>query len=432
MELYKHLQKREADDNPIRLGLVGCGQMGSGLVHVTGKMAGMETVAISDIDINRPLAELESMGISGSGVCITNDRNEAEDAILSGRCLVTEDALLLPRLESLDVLVEATGYTEIGAHVAWDSIVNQKNIVMLNVETDVTVGVFLSRMAQKSGCVYTVASGDEPGVCKMLYDFSRTIGFEVVCLGKGKNNPLNHYATPDSCREEAESKDMNPKMLASFQDGTKTMVEMAAVSNATGLVPDVPGMHGPKVDLEELVNVYIPKEDGGIFSKRGCVDYSTGKVAPGVFAIVCTDEPRIIKDMGFLAMGSGPYYMFYRPFHLCNIETPIAAAETVIYKETTVVAEKMVSEIVSMAKRDLKAGETVGGIGEFDFFNLVYTYEEARAKKGIPMGIAPGGKVLKDIPKGEMLTEDNFAPDASSFVYKLRQMQDAMLKSEGE
>jgi predicted homoserine dehydrogenase-like protein len=282
-------------------------------------------------------------------------------------------------------------------------------------------------MAQKANCVYTVASGDEPGVCKMLYDFSRTLGFEVVCLGKGKNNPLNHYATPDSCRAEAESKNMNPKMLCSFQDGTKTMVEMAAVSNATGLVPDMPGMHGHKVDLDDLVKVLIPKEDGGILSKRGCVDYSTGRVAPGVFAIVATDEPRIITDMKFLSMGSGPYYMLYRPYHLCNIETPIAAAEAVIYRETTVVARTMVSEVVSMAKRDLKAGETIQGIGSADIFHRIYTYEEARARKGIPMGIAPGGEVLKDIPKGEMLTEENFAPDTSSFVYKLRQMQDVMI-----
>jgi predicted homoserine dehydrogenase-like protein len=426
MELYNHLLKREEEGRPIRLGLVGCGQMGSGMVHVTNRMAGMRTAAISDIDLNRPLAELKSIGVRGSEICVTSNRGEAEDALAKGKYVVTEDGVLLTQLESLDVLVEATGYTEIGAEVAWNSIMNGKNIVMLNVETDVTVGVFLSRMAKKAGCIYTVASGDEPGVCKMLYDFSRTIGFEVVCLGKGKNNPLNHYATPESCREEAESKDMNPKMLSSFQDGTKTMVEMAAVSNATGLVPDVPGMHGPRVDLKDLVNVFIPKEDGGILSKRGCVEYSTGKVAPGVFAVVATDEPRIIKDMKFLGMGDGPYYMFYRPFHLCNVETPISAAETVVYGETTVIARTMVSEVVARAKRDLKVGEIIQGIGSADIFNTIYTYEEARAKKGIPMGIAPGGEVLEDIGKGEMLTEVNFAPDASSFVYKLRQMQDAM------
>ncbi len=428
MELYRHLQKREAEGNPIRSGLVGCGQMGSGLVHVTRRMKGLETYAISDIDVERPKKVLQDLGISADRICITNHKSEAEDIIRSGKYLVTEDALLLPQLESLDGVIEATGVTEIGASVAWTGVTNGKNVVMLNVETDVTVGVILDRLARKSGSVYTVAAGDEPAVCKMLYDFSRTLGFEVVCLGKGKNNPINYEITPEECWNEAESKGMNPKMLASFIDGTKTMVEMAAVSNATGLLPDVPGMHGPKVELEDLTKVFIPVKDGGLLSKKGCVEYSTGKIAPGVFAVVATDEPRIISDMRFVSMGSGPYFLFFRPYHLCNIETPIALAEAVIYGETTVTAKNMYSEVVSMAKRDLKIGEKVGSIGSADIFNRIYTYEEACAQKAIPMGITPGGVVLKDMKKGDMLTEDNFAPDTSLFVYKLRKMQDAMLK----
>jgi predicted homoserine dehydrogenase-like protein len=430
MELYDHLRKREAAGDPIRVGLVGCGQEGSGMVHITNKMAGMTTMAIADIIPDRPLSTLKAIGVPQSEICITNDLGTAEDALRQGKYLVTEDALLLPQLESLDVLVEATGVTDVGAQVAWRCISNQKNIVMLNVETDVTVGVFLHRIAQKTNTVYTVAMGDEPGVCKMLYDFSRTLGFEVVCLGKGKNNPIDHDATPESCREEAKSKDMNPKMLAAFKDGTKTMVELAAMSNATGLVPDVPGAHGAKVDVEDLNKVFIPKEDGGILSRRGCVDYSVGKVAPGVFAIVTTDDPRIMADMRFYSMGPGPYYLLYRPYHLCSIETPLSIAESVIYRETTLVPERMVSEVVPLAKRDLKAGETVGDIGSPDMYSLVYTYEEARAKKAIPTGLAPGGKVLKDIPKGEMLTEDNVAPDTTKMVYKLRQMQDTLLAGE--
>lgn len=430
MELYKHLQKREAENNRIRTGLVGCGQMGSGLVHVTRRMIGLETFAISDIDISRPRKVLKNLGIPDDMICAVNSRSPAEDVLKAGKYLITEDALLLPQLENLDAVIEATGITEIGAKVAWAGITNRKNIIMLNVETDVTVGVLLERLARKTGSVYTVAAGDEPAVCKMLYDFSRTMGFEVVCLGKGKNNPIDYEITPDMCREEADNKGMNPKMLASFIDGTKTMVEMAAVSNATGLLPDVPGMHGPKVELAELNKVFIPVSDGGVLSRKGCVDFSTGKVAPGVFAIVATDEPRIIKDMRFVSMGEGPYYMFFRPYHLCNIETPIAVAEAVIYGEPTVTAKTMYSEVVSMAKRDLRSGEIIGSIGSADIFNKIYTYREAREKKAIPMGIAPGGKVLKDIKKGEMLTEDNFAPDASTFVYKLRQMQDAMFQDE--
>jgi predicted homoserine dehydrogenase-like protein len=426
MELHEHLQKREAAGNPIRLGLVGCGQEGSGMVHLTRRMAGLDTRVIADIITERPVATLKASGVAEADICVTDQVGSAEDALQKGKYVVTQDALLLPKLESLDVLVEATGVTEVGAQVAWNSILNQKHIVMLNVETDVTVGILLHQLAQKMGCVYTVASGDEPGVCKSLYNFARTLGFEAICVGKGKNNPIDYYATPDSCWEEAERKHMNPKMLAAFKDGTKTMVEMAALSNATGLVPDVPGMHGAKVEVPDLNKVLIPEADGGILKRRGCVDYSIGKVAPGVFAIIATDEPRIIEDMKFYSMGSGPYYLLYRPYHLCSIETPISAAEAVIYKETTLAPQQMVSEVVAIAKRDLKAGEVVGEIGSPDHFSRIYTYEEAKAKRGIPMGLTPGGKVLKDTHRDEMLTEENFAPDTSKLVYKLRQIQDAL------
>jgi predicted homoserine dehydrogenase-like protein len=225
---------------------------------------------------------------------------------------------------------------------------------------------------------------------------------------------------------------MNPKMLAAFKDGTKTMVELAAMSNATGLVPDVPGGHGAKVDVEELNKVFVPTEDGGILTKRGCVDYSTGKVAPGVFAIITTDDPRIVADMKFYSMGPGPYYLLYRPYHLCSIETPLSAAEAVIYKEATLVPTNgLVSEVIPIAKRDLRAGETVGEIGSADIYSTFYTYGEAKAKKAVPTGLASGAKVLKDIPKGALLTEENIAPDTTKVVYKLRQMQDAMLESGG-
>lgn len=431
MELLYHLRKRQAAGNLIQVGLVGCGQEGSGMVHVTRKMAGLEIKAIADVLVDRPLTTLEATGIPRTEISVTNKPGDAEDALRQGKYLVTEDALLLTQLESLDALVEATGVTEVGAQVAWNGILNQKHIVMLNVETDVTVGVFLHRMAQKTNVVYTVAMGDEPGVCKSLYDFASTLGFEVVCLGKGKNNLIDHYATPESCREEAESKGMNPKMLAAFKDGTKTMVELAAISNATRLVPDVPGTHGAQVDVGDLTKVFIPKEDGGILSQRGCVDYSTGKVAPGVFAVVTTDDLHIRADMKFYSMGPGPYYLLYRPYHLCSIETPLSIAEAVIYRESTLVPQGMVSEVVPLAKRDLKAGETVGDIGSPDIYSLVHKYEEAQANKAIPMGLAPGAKVLKDIPKGEMLTADNIAPDTSKMVYKLRQMQDTLLMDEG-
>jgi predicted homoserine dehydrogenase-like protein len=208
------------------------------------------------------------------------------------------------------------------------------------------------------------------------------------------------------------------------------MVEMTAVSNATGLVPDVPGMHGPRIDVADLTKVFVPAEDGGILSKRGCVDYSTGRVAPGVFAIVTTSEPRVRTDMRFLGMGDGPYYLLYRPYHLCNIETPHAVAEAVLYGERTVVAKRLVSEVVAVAKRDLKAGEIAGDIGGPEFYNRIYPAEDAHRLRAIPMGLATGGRVTRDIGKGQVITADAFQPDAARFVYQLRQMQVAMLAAE--
>ena len=205
------------------------------------------------------------------------------------------------------------------------------------------------------------------------------------------------------------------------------MVELAAMSNATGLVPDVPGMHGPRADVGELNKVLIPREDGGVLGRRGCVDYSTGKVAPGVFVIMTSHDPRVRVDMKFLSMGDGPYYTLYRPYHLCNVETPISIAEAVLYGESTIVSRRLVSEVATIAKRDLRAGEVIGEIGSPDILGRTYTFAEANAQKAIPLGIATGGVVIQDIVKGELLTWQNLQPDASKFVYKLRQMQDAQM-----
>jgi len=397
---------------------------------VTHQMAGMETMAIADLNPALPLATLRGLGIPESNICVTNRPGEAEDALRAGRYVVTEDTPLLAQLESLDAVVEATGLTEVGSQVAWNCIMHSKHVIMLNVETDVTVGPLLHRLAQKAGCVYTAASGDEPGVCKGLYDFATALGFEVVCLGKGKNNVIDFAATPESCREEAERRGMNPKMLSAFKDGSKTMVELAAMSNATGLVPDVPGMHGARADVPDLNKVFVPQEDGGILSRRGCVDYSVGRVAPGVFVVVTSPDPRIRVDMKFYSMGDGPYYTLYRPYHLCAAETPISVAEAVIYGESTIVSKRLVSEVTAIAKRDLQPGQVAGEIGCPDFFGRTYTYPDAQAHKAIPLGLVPGGKVTRAVPKGDLLTEENFAPDPDKFVFKLRKMQDAQLEME--
>lgn len=431
MELISKLRKRAAEGNPLKVGIVGCGQMGSGLAHAMQSVEGMTVAAISDIAPERGIKTFEELGRKREDVVVTDDRGTAEDAVRSGKAVVTANALLMPALEGLEANVEATGVPDVGARVAYDSIMNRKPVIMLNVETDITIGWYLDRLARRMGSVYTVASGDEPGVCKMLYEQALLMGFQVVTLGKGKNNPIDLAATADSCREEALSKDMNPKMLAAFKDGTKTMVEMCAVSNATGLLPDVPGMHGPKVELDDLAKVFIPAADGGIMGRTGTVDYSTGAIAPGVFAIVKSDEARIRKEMKFITRAEGPYYLHFRPYHLCDLETPQSVAEAVLLGEVTVTAENMNAEVVCTAKRDIPAGAKLGGIGGDDWYGKIMTYADARAVGAVPIGIGAGATALRNIKKGSVITEADVRLDDTSFVYKLRRLQDALLPTAG-
>jgi predicted homoserine dehydrogenase-like protein len=431
MELVRKLKAREAAQNPVRIGIVGCGQMGSGLAHAVGQTPGMQIRALADIDLNRALRTFSELSVPPERLVCATSVAQAEDALRSGRFVATEDALLLPQLESIEANVEATGVLDVGARVAWASIQRRKPVIMMNIETDVTVGYRLNQEARRVGAIYTAASGDEPGVCKMLHEQAVLMGFQVVCLGKGKNNAIDFQANPESCAEEAARKGMNPKILASFKDGTKTMVEMAAVANSTGLVPDVPGMHGPKVELADLERTFIPRSAGGIFRSAGRVDYSTGAIAPGVFAVVYSDNPRIRKDMKFITRAEGPYYLHFRPYHLCDIETPQSIAEAVLLGERTVTAEGMCAEVVGVAKRALRAGEKVSGLGSADIYGRIYQYAEACRLQAIPLGLAPGGTVRAPVAAGDILTAGNFEPDTGTLIYKLRQEQDRMVGPEG-
>jgi len=429
MELIRRLRARAEAGRPIAVGIVGCGQMGSGLAHAVSCVPGMRVAAIADIEPGRALATFSAVGVGGVGIVEAATVAQAEDALRAGRRVVTADALAMPEIPSLEVNVEVTGVPDVGAQVAYRSIMAKKPVIMLNVETDITVGPYLSDLARRTGALYTVASGDEPGVLKMLWEQALLMGFEVVALGKGKNNPIDRAATAESCREEAAGKGMNPKMLAAFQDGTKTMVEMAAVSNATGLLPDVPGMHGPKVELGELVRTFVPAADGGILSRRGVVDFSTGAIAPGVFAIVRADEPRIRKEMKFITRAEGPYYLHHRPYHLCDLETPQSIAEAVLLGEVTVASEVPHSEVVCVAKRDLQAGDRLEGIGGHDFYGLLATRADALARRAVPVGIGAGARLVKGVRRGQWITLDDAAPDPSTFVYRLRMLQEALLES---
>ena len=416
MSLRSKLEVLERAGTPIRVGLVGAGQMGRGFIAQVAGIPGMETVAVADVDPQRGLDAFREVGL---------DPVEGLNGH-PGRPAVTGDAAELARSEAVDVVVEATGVTEVGARVAYEAIQERKHVVMLNAETDATIGAILARMARSAGVVYTGSAGDEPAAIMELYDFARSMGFEVVLAGKGKNNPLDLTATPESVAEEAGRKNMNPKMLAAFVDGTKTMVEMATVANAIGFVPDIPGMHGPaETDPRRLGEVFSLQKEGGILSSYGTVDYVRG-VAPGVFVVVRSHEGPVRETLEYLRMGAGPNHVFYRPYHLTSLETPLSVTRAVIYGEPAIISgERPTAEVVAVAKRDLDAGEKLGGIGGADYYGTVYPVSEAREM--LPIGLAAGARTTRPVPKGSAISRAGVELPEDSFVVNLRRLQDAAL-----
>ncbi|MFE4047585.1 NAD(P)H-dependent oxidoreductase [Priestia sp. YIM B13490] len=420
---YK-LRELEKMGREIRVGLIGCGQMGRGMISQIEGMKGMRVVATADLHTSLIQQAYLKAGINEQEIVLTGQIEEAEQAIEQGKVVGTVYSELVTSLPSVDVVVDATGVPNLGAEIAWKSILNKKHIVMLNVEADVTVGPLLKQMADASGVVYTGSAGDEPGAVMELYDFADAIGFEIIALGKGKNNPLNHEANPSSAEAEAKAKGASPKMIASFQDGTKTMVEMNAVANATGFLPDKPGMHGPSGTVNELPSLFQEKEKGGILSGKGIVDYVNG-VAPGVFAIISSDKEEVHHEMNYLKMGDGPNYVLYRPYHLTSLETPLSVARAYFHKEATIAPwHGLQAETVAVAKKDLKPGDRLDGIGGYTVYGKLLTHSEASAVNALPIGLVdPNVVVTRSIKQGEIITYGDIEQEKESMIWKLRSLQ---------
>lgn len=430
MELYKALLEHERSGKMIRVGLVGAGQMGEGLLCQMELMHGMRGIAVADVRPGRAKEAFLSANVNPADIVETDDPAIASQAAADGRRVATTNAGLLPQIVGLDIVVEATGVPEVGARIAFDSVLNRKHVLQMNVETDATVGYILRRMAQSAGVVYTLTAGDEPGATMELFDFARALGFTVTCAGKGKNNPLDRTANPDSVAERARDSQMNPKMLSSFVDGTKTMVEMTSFGNAIGFVPDVRGMHGPEVNPKNLAEVFVPKALGGILNGTGVVEYGRG-VAPGVFVVFTTDHPKIARDLKYLSMGKGPFWALYRPYHLTSLETPVSIARAVLKQETTVATDiPPVAETVTYAKRDLHEGERIDALGGFTVYGMIERSDVAHAEGLLPLGLAPGCTLRRTVRAGNPVCYSDVVMDEGSTILHLRRLQDQQLGRE--
>ena len=431
LNMDKKLAKREEEGKIIRAGIVGAGQMGRGMVTQMALMKGIMPAIVSDIKFENVINAFHYAGISDENIAVAKNLEEANRYMEQGKYVATENSDLISQANLVEVAIDVTGVPEVGVKIAIDAMNNKKHVVMMDVETDVVIGSYLKKLGDKNGVIYTGSAGDEPGAVMELYSFARAMGMEVVVMGKGKNNKLDYDCNPDTVLEEATRRKMSPRMLTSFKDGTKTMVEMTAMSNATGFIPDVIGGHGPSASPKDrcadLNEIFKLKKDGGILEKHHVVEYVNG-IAPGVFVTVTTQNEEIAYQMGYHSMGPGPLWTLYRPYHLCNLETPLTVAKIVIDGEPTIIPlDGPVSECIAVAKRDLKAGETIDGIGGYTTYGSIATAQETYEKGYVVYALVNKNARMKcDVKKGTLLTLDMVDLDTSTQLYQVRKEQDKM------
>ena len=285
--LYKELLKRESCGRRVRTAVSGAGWIGSGFVTQVAGMKGMEVSVLADTDNGLARKVLESTGVPRASIVEADTVSRAQDALRRGSRVVTGSYGLAAQLEDVDIVVDVTPSPAIGAETAWSCIENGKDIVLVNIEADVTIGRILRKRAEKAGILYTVSNGDEPGCLMELWDYVQTLGFEPIAIGKGKNNALNIAATPDTVAESARRDDKDPYQIASYVDGTKTMFEMACVANATGCLPIRRGMVGPEATRQTVSGIFALKEDGGICPAPGSWISCRAATCPGACSSPC-------------------------------------------------------------------------------------------------------------------------------------------------
>ena len=430
--IHQDLLRRQAEGSPIRVGASGAGWMGSGFVAAVAGVPGMEINVLADTDTRAARQAFIDTGVQPDNIVEANAPGPAMDALRAGKRVVTGSYALAAQLEDVDIVADATPSPAIGAETAHACIQHGKDVVMVNIEADVTVGRQLHQLARQAGILYTVSSGDEPGCLMELVDFVRSIGYEVIVIGKGKNNPLDPAATPDTVAESARKADKDPFQVASYVDGTKTMFEMTCAANATGCLPMQRGMIGPEATLETVSEIFALEKDGGITEIPGAVDFVQGNaMAGGVFVTVRVQDERIRADLQYLKVGQGEYFTFFRPYHLWFLEAPISIARAHLYRQKTLVPlDHPVADVMTVAKRALRAGETLDDFGGYTSHGVMDRAEIAGDLNALPMGLAPGARVVRPVAAGAIVTWDDVKLDESSVVVQLRRQQDALAPRE--
>ena len=437
MNLHSKLLEREAAGHPVTVGVIGAGKFGTMFLAQARLTAGLHVAVVVDIDVARARRQLDTAGWPAARY----DAASLDDAYATRATLVTDDAMAMIADPRIEVIVEATGVPGAGIAHALAAIGHGKHIVMVNVEADAVAGPLLARRASEAGVVYSLAWGDQPALICEHVDWARAAGFKVVCAGKGtRYEPHYHQSNPDNVWDIldrylaiTDRASINPKMFNSFVDGTKSGIEMTAVCNATGLVPQSGGLSFPPATRFELAEICKPRNDGGVLEKAGVTEvtssvYRDGRDVPhhlalGTYVVIEGDPDyarRCFREYAMLPDSGGKYAALYRPIHMIGLELGISVASCALRHEPTGAPTGFRSDVVATAKRALKAGEILDGEGGFCVWGKQTPADVSLAGGLLPLGLAHDVKLLRDIPAGSALTWSDVASDPDDIAVKVR------------
>jgi len=442
VNLHAKLLERAAADKPVTVGLIGAGKFGTMFLSQARLTQGMHVAGVADLDVARARSQLKTAGWPIQQYTAAS----LDDAHMKRAAFVTDSAEALIADPRIEVIVEATGVPGAGIAHCLRAIGNGKHIIMVNVEADALAGPLLARKARAAGVVYSLAWGDQPALICEHVDWARAAGFKVICAGKGtryephyhKSNPDNVWDILDKYLNISDRKSINPKMFNSFVDGTKSGIEMTAVCNATGLVPQTDGLHFPPATRFELAEICKPKSDGGTLEKAGVTEvtssvYRDGRDVPHHLAlgtyVVFEGETdyarRCFKEYAMLPDKSGKYAALYRPIHMIGLELGISVASCALRNEPTGAPTGFRSDVVATAKRQLKAGDMLDGEGGFCVWGKQTPADVSLREELLPLGLAHSVKLKRDIPEGGALKWSDVGYDPNDSAVKVRREMEA-------
>ncbi|HWP02831.1 MAG TPA: hypothetical protein VNL96_05205 [Gemmatimonadaceae bacterium] len=400
MPLDRLLMERGATGRPIRVGVVGAGSTARSIaLQLLTPVPGIRLAAVCNRTLDRALTAFRDAGVDD--VIEVESAGALESAIAKGRAAVTADPGVLCGAGNLDVVVEVTGTVEHAAAVVLAAVAGGKHVVLVNAELDSTLGPILARKARAAGVVLTDTDGDEPGVAMTLLRYLRSLGLRAVAAGNIKGM-VDHYRTPETQQAFAAQHRQDPRKVTSFADATKLSMEACLLANATGFGVGRRGMYGPRLaHVSEIAGALPPDE----MLARGLIDYALG-AAPhtGAFVVVYEPHPEKQRYLSYYKMGTGPFYTFYTPFHLPHVQVAASIARAVLLGDATVAPlGEPVCEVVTVAKRDLRSGEVLDGVGGYTCYGLIDNAAAARAEEALPMGLAEGCVLVRDVARDSLV-----------------------------